>query len=165
MEAKSVKDSQSTMSTLMLPLHANHTGNVHGGEIMKLMDNAAGVVAYRHGRSTTVTARVDELTFHEPVHIGNVVTCYGQLTFVGKSSMEILVTVTVEDLYTEEPPKTALTAFFTFVALDDHGKPRQVAPLKISTPEEQRLFEQGQERYQLYKSRRKAPLPLPEQAQ
>jgi acyl-CoA hydrolase len=161
MEAKSVNDSKSIMSTLMLPLHANHIGNVHGGEIMKLMDNAAGVVAYRHARSITVTCRVDELTFHEPVHVGNVVTCYGQLTFVGKSSMEILVTVTVEDLFTEEPPKTALTAFFTFVALDEHGKPRQVAPLKISSPEEQQLFKEGQKRYELYKSRRKAPLPLP----
>lgn len=164
MEAKTVSHSQTTMSTLMLPMHANHTGNVHGGEIMKLMDNTAGVVAYRHARSTAVTARVDELTFHHPVHVGNVVTCYGQLSFVGRSSMEILVTVMVEDLYTEAPPKTALTAFFTFVALDEHGKPRPVAPLKIDTEEEQRLFKQGQKRYQSYKARTKTPVSLPEQS-
>ena len=153
MKIKSVSHSKVTMSTVMLPHHANPAGNVHGGEIMKLMDTAAGVVAHRHARSNVVTARVDELVFHHPVRIGNVVNCYGQLTFVGRSSMEIAVTVTVEDLSKEEPEKTALTAFFTFVSLDEKGKPQPVPTLEIGSEDERCLFEQGQQRYLAYKER------------
>ncbi len=109
MTGKTVSHSQVIMSNVMLPQHANQSGNVHGGEIMKMMDSAAGVVARRHSRSNVVTARVDELEFHLPVHIGNVVTCYGKLTFVGKSSMEISVTVTVEDVRKDEPAQKALS--------------------------------------------------------
>ncbi|CAA7600242.1 Hotdog acyl-CoA thioesterase (ACOT)-type domain protein [Acididesulfobacillus acetoxydans] len=151
MQGKPVKYSQVTMSNVMLPQHANPSGNVHGGEIMKLIDSAAGVVAQRHARSNVVTARVDELIFLRPIRIGNVVTCYGKLTFVGRSSMEVSVTVTVEDVSKDEPAKTALTAFLTFVALDANGKPREVPPLEIAGEEEGRLFEEGRQRYLAYK--------------
>lgn len=151
MTGKTVSYSQAVMSNLMLPQHANPSGNVHGGEIMKLMDSAAGVVAFRHARSNVVTARVDKLEFHYPIHIGDVVTCYGKLTFVGRSSMEVSVTVTVEDVTKEEPAKTALTSFFTFVALDENGKPQQVPPLELSNEEERCLFEEGRKRYLAYK--------------
>ncbi|VBB07799.1 Hypothetical protein LUCI_3064 [Lucifera butyrica] len=147
MHTKTVQHSKVTMSTVMLPQHANPAGNVHGGEIMKLMDDAAGVVARRHARTNVVTACVDELQFHHPILIGNVVTCHGQLTFVGKSSMEISITVTVEDLSQEEPAKTALTAFFTFVSLDEAGRPHPVPVLEITTDEERCLFERGRQRY------------------
>ena len=120
MASKKVSHSQVVMSSLMLPQHANTSGNVHGGEIMKLMDSAAAVVARRHARSNVVTARVDELRFLHPCHIGDVVTCYGKLTFVGRTSMEVLVTVTVEDVK-RRTAKMALTAYFTFVALDEQG--------------------------------------------
>lgn len=151
MVGKSVNHSQVIMSNVMLPQHANPSGNVHGGEIMKMMDSAAGVVARRHARINVVTARVDKLEFHLPIHIGNVVTCYGKLTFVGKSSMEVLVTVTVEDMSKDEPAKTALTAFFTLVALDNRGKAQQVPPLELANEEERRLFEEGRHRYLDYK--------------
>jgi Acyl-CoA hydrolase len=147
MAGKSVNYSQVTMSNLMLPQHANPSGNVHGGEIMKLMDSAAGVVARRHARTNVVTARVDKLEFHHPIHVGDVVTCYGKLTFVGRSSMEVYVTVTVEDVSKDDPAKTALTSYFTFVALDDNGKTQQVPSLELTNQEEQRLFEEGQQRY------------------
>lgn len=148
MNSKSVSHSAVTMSAVMMPEHANPAGNVHGGEIMKLMDTAAGVVARRHMRGNVVTARVDQLEFHHPVRIGTLVSCHGQLTFVGRSSMEVFVRVSVEDLSSEEPEQTALTAFFTLVALDPNGRPQPVPALTIETNEQQLLFDQGQRRYQ-----------------
>lgn len=149
--SKSVNHSKVIMSNVMLPQHANPFGNVHGGEIMKLIDSAAGVVARRHARTNVVTARVDKLEFHLPIHVGNVVTCYGKLTFVGNSSMEVSVTLTVEDMSKEEPAKTALTSYFTLVSLDDGGKPQQVPLLELENEEERRLFEEGRQRYLAYK--------------
>ncbi|MDA8442967.1 MAG: acyl-CoA thioesterase [Peptococcaceae bacterium] len=151
MTVKTVSHSQVIMSNFMLPHQANPSGNVHGGEIMKLIDSAAGVVALRHARTNVVTARVDELKFINPVRIGNVVTCYGKLTFVGRSSMEVSVTVTVEDVSVDEPAKIALTAYLTFVSLDAHGKPQQVPGLELTNEEEHRLFEAGKLRYLAYK--------------
>ncbi|MDQ7097137.1 acyl-CoA thioesterase [Desulfosporosinus sp. PR] len=151
MAGKSVDHSQVIMSNVMLPQHANPAGNVHGGEIMKLMDSAAGVVARRHARTNVVTARVDRLEFHHPIHVGDVVTCYGKLTFVGRSSMEISVTVTVEDVTKDEPAKTALTSYFTFVAIDEKGKSQPVPSLELANEEERRLFQEGRQRYLAYK--------------
>jgi acyl-CoA hydrolase len=151
MAGKSVNHSQVIMSNVMLPQHANAAGNVHGGEIMKLIDSAAGVVAQRHARTNVVTARVDELEFLNPIRIGNVVTCYGKLTFVGRSSMEVSVNVTVEDVSRDEPAKTALRAYLTFVSLDEKGKPQQVPSLELATEEERHLFQEGQQRYVAYK--------------
>jgi len=147
-------DSQVIMSNEMLPQHANATGYVHGGEIMKLIDSAGGVVAHRHARRNVVTARVDELEFIHPIRVGNVVTCYGKLTFVGNSSMEVLVIVTVEDVFNDEPAKIALTAYLTFVSLDENRKPKQVPSLELVNEEERRLNEEGQQRYLAYKRRK-----------
>ncbi|MEL7606727.1 MAG: acyl-CoA thioesterase [Sedimentibacter saalensis] len=138
----------------MQPEHANIAGNVHGGEIMKMMDNASGIAAMRHCRSSVVTARVDSLEFHLPIHIGNYVKCICQVTFVGISSIEVLATVMVEDLRFDEPPKVALTGYFTFVALDKNGKPVAVPPLKLVNEEEEKLFEEGKQRYLARKSTR-----------
>lgn len=118
------------------------------------MDNAAGIVAFRHARTSVVTARVDELEFHLPIHIGNLVTCNGQLTYVGNRSMEILVTVLVEDLTKDESTKVALTTFFTMVALDENGTSKAVLPLEITTNEERNFFEAGQKRYLVHKQKR-----------
>ena len=139
----------------MQPEHANIAGNVHGGEIMKLMDNAGGIVAARHSRSLVVTARADSLEFHLPIHIGNYVKCICQLTFVGNSSMEVAIKVLVEDLKVESPPRVALTGYFTYVAIDNEGKPIQVPQLEISNEEEANLFEEGKQRYLKYKEARK----------
>jgi acyl-CoA hydrolase len=139
----------------MQPEHANNYGNVHGGEIMKLMDNAGGIVARRHCRNNVVTARVDSLEFHQPIHLGNYVKCVCQLTFVGSSSMEVAITVMVEDLKVEAPPKVALTGYFTYVAIDDNGKPVKVPEIEITCDEETSLFEEGRKRYLKYKESRK----------
>ncbi len=146
-KGKTVKQSEVSLRNLMEPIHANIAGNVHGGEIMKLMDNAAGVAAARHARTNVVTVSVDKLKFHFPVHISNLVTCNAKLSFVGNSSMEVFVKVIVEDIIKEEPAKVAATAFFTMVALGQNGKPIAVSPLEITNDEEQRLFNEGRERY------------------
>ena len=146
-KSKTVEQSRVCIGSLMQPDQSNIAGNVHGGEIMKLMDNTAGIVARKHARSNVVTARVDKLEFHLPIHIGNLVTFQGQLIFVGSKSMEVLITVLVEDLAKEELPKVALTAYFTMVALDKDGKPTPVPSLEITNDEEQKLYEEGKQRY------------------
>ena len=153
--AKTVEQSKVVMGSLMQPEHTNIAGNAHGGEIMKLMDNAGGIVAKRHCRNNVVTARVDSLEFHLPIHLGNYVKCVCQLTFVGNSSMEVAITVMVEDLKVDAPPKVALTGYFTYVALDDSGKPAKVPELVLSSEEEIKMFEEGRKRYLKYKEARK----------
>lgn len=149
------KRSTLTMSQVMLPNQANVAGNVHGGEIMKFMDSTAGAVGIRYARSNVVTARVDEMEFHSPIFVGALVTCTATIAYVGNTSMEVVVTVDVEDLETEEQPKRALSAYFTMVALDRMGKPKKVPSLVIETEDERRLFEEGQKRHEMYKRKPK----------
>lgn len=151
MEEKTVAYSKTVMSQVMMPNHANSEGNVHGGEIIKLMDNSAYVVARKHSRKNVVTGRVDELQFHLPVYVGNLIICRSRLVFVGNSSMEISVRVEVEDLEKDETPKKALTARFTMVAIDENGNPVQVPRLKLQSETEKKAFAEGKKRYQKYK--------------
>lgn len=130
----------------MLPSQANYAGNVHGGEIMKLMDRAAGAAARRYSRSNVVTARVDEMQFLFPIFVDAFVTCTATVAYVGTTSMEIIVTVDVEDLESEDPPKRTQSAFFTMVALDKMGKPKKLPALILETEEEINLFEEGRQR-------------------
>ncbi|NTV91045.1 MAG: acyl-CoA thioesterase [Clostridiales bacterium] len=135
-----------TISQVMMPNQANFAGNVHGGEIMKLMDSTAGAVAHRYARSNVVTARVDELEFLLPIFVGALVTCTARVAYAGRTSMEIITTIEVEDLESDDPPQKALTAFFTLVALDKVGKPKLVPELVIETEEERLLYEEGKKR-------------------
>ena len=128
------------MSQVMLPSQANVAGNVHGGEIMKLMDTAAGAVARKYARSNVVTARVDELQFHHPIFVGALVTLAATVAYVGRTSMEVIVTVDVEDLESDSEPTQALSSYFTMVALDKNGRPRQVPALVPETEEEKLLY-------------------------
>ncbi|MDD2502446.1 MAG: acyl-CoA thioesterase [Clostridia bacterium] len=155
MDEKTVAQSQAIMSQVMLPSQANPAGNVHGGEIMKIMDTTASVTATRHARTNIVTARVDELLFHTPIYVGALVTCTAKLIFVGRSSMEISVTVEAEYLEEEKPPEIALTAYFTMVSLDKNGIPCEVPRLKLITQEEEDCFQTGKLRYKLHKSSNK----------
>lgn len=135
-----------TMSQTMLPSQANYAGNVHGGEIMKLMDRAAGAAARRYARSNVVTARVDEMQFLYPIFVDAFVTVTATIAYVGTSSMEVIVTVDVEDLESEDPPKRTQSAFFTMVALDKVGNPKKLPPLVLETEEDKVLFEEGHQR-------------------
>ena len=145
MEAKSVKESLVSIAHVMLPQDANIMGNVHGGAIMKNIDNAAGVVAVRHVRCNAVTASIDRLDFHSPVFIGDLLTLKASLNYAGKTSMEIGVRVETEDLITGEIRHTA-SAYLTFVAMDRTGKPKQIPPLISETDEEKRRRSEAAER-------------------
>lgn len=142
-----------TMSQVMLPSQANVAGNVHGGEIMKFMDTTAGAVAIRYSHGNVVTARVDELQFHSPIFVGALVSCTGRIAYVGNTSMEVIVTVEVEDLESGAPPQKALSAYFTMVSLDRMGKPKKVPELIVETDEEKKLFEEGKKRHQQRKKK------------
>ena len=131
---------------IMEPAHSNSMGNVHGGELMKIMDNVAGITAYKHAKGAVVTARVDEIIFHEPIHIGDIIACIGQLSYVGKSSMQIMVEVLVNDIKDDSKPKKALSAFFTYVHLVD-GKPTKVPELVVKTKEEEELYNLGEKKH------------------
>ena len=143
------------LSEVMMPSHTNPSGNVHGGNIMKIMDSTAYAAARRYSRSNVVTARVDELEFLLPIMIGDLVTCTAEVIFVGKSSMEVAVTVDVEVLEQETGPQRALSAYFTMVALDRNGRPMNVPRLELETEEAKAAFEAGRQRYESYRERKK----------
>jgi len=147
-EGKTVQHSAVTMSELILPHQANQLGNAHGGEIMKLMDSAAGVVALRHAHTAVVTARVDGINFYYPIKVGDLVTVNAFLTFVGHSSMEVQVEVLTEDIIKEKTTH-ALTAYFIMVALNEQGKPTEVPHLIVSSEKEKELWEKGRRRYEM----------------
>lgn len=147
MEGKRVKDSQVTLHKAMMPEHANYMGNVHGGEIMKMVDEAAGLCAIRHARRQVVTVAIDSMTFHSPVHIGDVVSFNASLNWVGHTSMEVGVRVLAENPLTGEYTHTN-TAFLVFVALDENGRPTQVPPLILETDEDHRRWAEAERRQQ-----------------
>jgi len=137
MESKTVAETQVIISQVMTPQDVNVAGNVHGGVIMRLVDNTAALVSTRHARSNTVTASVDRLDFLQPVYVGDVVTMKASLNMVGKTSMEVGVRVETEDPLTGVQRHVA-SAYLTFVALDEHGKPKPIPPLILTTDEEKR---------------------------
>ena len=145
MEGKRIGESTIIMAQLMNPQDANPAGNVHGGVIMKLIDNAAGCAAVRHARSNVVTASIDRLDFHNPVFVGDLVTLSASLNFVGKTSMELGVRVEAENLITGKRRHTA-SAYLTFVALDGNGHPLLLSPLVIETDEEKRRNQEAKDR-------------------
>ncbi len=145
MKGKKVKESSIIMAHMMLPEDANPSGNVHGGVIMKHIDNAAGVAAIRHCRCNVVTASIDRMSFHSPVYIGNLLSLKASVNHVGRSSMEIGVRAEAENLVTGEI-RHVVTSYLTFVALDKNGRPTPVPPLILETKDEKRRNCQAEER-------------------
>ena len=145
MEGKTPGETKVIMSIVMLPEDANPAGNVHGGVIMKHIDSAAGVVAVRHSRGNAVTASIDKLEFHHPVYVGNLLIMKASLNMVGRSSMEVGVRVETENVLTGTVRHTA-SAYLTFVALGQDGKTREVPPLILETPDEERRNREAQAR-------------------
>jgi uncharacterized protein (TIGR00369 family) len=156
LEAKPVASSKTVMSRTMLPSDANPYGNVHGGEIMKLIDSAAGAAATRHARARVVTARIDELSFVAPVYVGNLVTARASVNHVGKTSMEVGVRVDAEDMLTGKVVHVA-SAYLVFVATDEHGKPVPLPPIKAETDEERRRMAAAETRRALRLHRPRTP--------
>ena len=145
MGGKKVKDSSITTSTIMMPEDANPVGNVHGGIIMKHVDETAGIVAFRHSRHNSVTASIDSLIFHYPVFVGELLTLKASINMTAKSSMEIGVRIESENLLTGEVKHTA-SAYLTFVALDKAGRPTQIPSLVFETEAEKHRNSQAQTR-------------------
>lgn len=152
---KRPSDSKIVTSEVVWPHKANIAGNMHGGEIMKIMDSTAYAASRRHANSNTVTARVDELQFHSPVYIGDLVTCTAEVVYVGRSSMQVKVIVEVESLECKDVcyRKKALSAYFTMVALDENNKPVQVPSLIVETEEEKANYEEGKAKYEAQKKK------------
>jgi uncharacterized protein (TIGR00369 family) len=137
LEPKRVAESKTTFAKTMLPSDANPFGNVHGGEVMKLIDACAGVAAARHARARVVTARIDELSFLAPVYVGDLVTARASVNDVGRTSMEVGVRVDAEDTLTGRVVHVA-SAYLVYVAIDEHGRPAPVARLVAETEDERR---------------------------
>lgn len=148
MEGKKVSESRVIIAQAMNPENANPAGNVHGGDIMKLIDTAGGVAAARHARSHVVTASIDRLDFHHPVYIGDVLTLKASVNYVGRTSMEVGVRVEAENVLTGETRHTG-SAYLTFVALDDKKRPKQLPPLMVETDEERHRNQEAEERRQM----------------
>ncbi len=145
MEGKRVRDTSVTMAQMMIPQDANPAGNVHGGVVVKIIDEAAGVVAARHARSDVVTASIDRMDFHNPVFVGDVLFFKASLNLVGRTSMEIGVRVEAENLMTGGV-RHAASAYLTYVALGKNGRPTEVPPLILETEEEIRRNREAKER-------------------
>jgi acyl-CoA hydrolase len=122
-----------------------NSSNVHGGVIMKMVDEAGALVAMRHARAPVVTVAVDSMSFMKPIYVGSLVMCEAELTYVGTSSMEVRVEVHTESPLTGEKTITN-TAYLVYVALSDEGKPAPVPDLVYDTPEQIRRANQARER-------------------
>jgi uncharacterized protein (TIGR00369 family) len=142
---KPISASRITLSQLMHLEHANLLGNVHGGWIMKLVDEAGALACMRHAQRRVVTVAIDSMTFRQPIKIGDLVILNAEVSYAGRTSLEAEVHVLAENPITRERTHTN-TAYLVYVALDDDGNPTPVPPLKAETEEEKRKLEQAKER-------------------
>ncbi|HZM25379.1 MAG TPA: acyl-CoA thioesterase [Anaerolineales bacterium] len=142
---KPVSASRVTLSQLMHPEHANLLGNVHGGWIMKLVDEAAALACMRHAQKKVVTVAIDSMTFRRPIRLGDLIILNAEVSYAGRTSMEAEVHVVAENPITGKRTHTN-TAYLVYVALDDRGRPTQVPPLQAETEEEKQRMEQAAER-------------------
>lgn len=145
MEPRPPAASASVLAHWMGPLDANSAGSVHGGTVLKLCDEAAGLAAIRHSRCRVVTAGVDRTTFLVPIHVGELVTFRAQVNAAWRTSMEVGVRVEAENPRTGELRHTN-TAYLTMVALDADGRPTEVPRIAASSPEELRREQEAQAR-------------------
>ena len=142
---KSPSESHAEVIVRMFPSDANPAGNVFGGGILKHIDMVAGIVAQRHSQSNAVTVSMDSVNFLKPVFVGNVLSLNARINYVHNSSMEIEIKAEAEDIVTGIRTVTA-TAFVTFIALDQNGKPLPVPKLSLKTDEDRVKFEEGKSR-------------------
>lgn len=145
MNGKSPKESMISMAEIVLPSHANALGTIFGGRIMSWIDIAAAIAAGRHARRVVVTASIDALHFVSPVKVGHVVHIKACVNYAGRTSMEVGVRVDSENPITGDMHHTS-TAYLTFVALDDHGRPSKIPPIVPESPEEKRRYAEAQKR-------------------
>ena len=135
MSAKTIPESATILSQVMMPLHANHYGSVHGGTILKLVDEAAYVAATKHARKNVVVASMDYMEFRHPVNVGDLLTLKASVYHVGRSSMDVEVEIETERIKQGKVLKVG-SAYLTMVALNEKGKPMEVPRLILKTKEE-----------------------------
>ena len=154
LDSKTVQFSQVTLSQLMLPGQANLRGDVHGGWIMKLVDEAGALSAMRHAQCRVVTIAIDQMAFHKPIRIGDLVILNAEVTYVGHTSMETRVQVLAENPISGERTYTN-TAYLVYVALDEDGRPIPVPGLIAESETEKRRMSEGKKRQEYRLSQRK----------
>lgn len=128
------------MSEIVSPEKANFAGKLHGGNLLQLLDKVAYVCAARYSKHYVVTLSVDKVIFKQPIHVGELITCHACVNYVGRTSMEIGVKVTAEDLETGEIRHTN-SCYFTMVAMDKNHKPVVIEPLEIRNRVDKERFE------------------------
>ncbi len=157
LDGKPTSAARSTLSRIMTVLDTNLLGTVHGGVVMKLVDDVAGVVAQRHSGGPAVTASMDEMDFVEPVRVGDLVHAEAQVNWSGTTSMEVGVRVLAEPWdRAGVPPTRVATAYLVFVAVDENGQPRAVPPVQPETAEDRRRFAEAEIRRAHRLARRQA---------
>ena len=137
--------SRVTLTQLMLPHHANGLGHVHGGAIMKMVDETAAIAAMRHAQRPCVTVAIDSMTFRERVEVGELLSCTAMVNYVGRTSMEVGVRVEAEEMISGRRRHTN-SCYLTFVAVDRNGRPVEVPQLVPETEDEIRRHEAAQAR-------------------
>ncbi len=142
---KPMRASRISISQLMHLEHANLLGNVHGGWIMKLVDEAGALACMRHAQCKVVTVAIDSMVFRNPIKIGDLVILNAEVTYTGHTSLEAEVQVQAENPITGKRTHTN-TAYLVYVALDDDGKPTPVPPVKAETEEEQQKMDAARDR-------------------
>ena len=135
MSAKTIPESATILSQVMMPLHANHYGSVHGGTILKLVDEAAYVAATKHARKNVVVASMDHIDFRHPVRIGDLLTLSASIYHVGRTSMDVEVEITAENIKRGKKLNVG-SAYLTMVALNEKARPVKVPGLTLNTKEE-----------------------------
>ncbi|MCM2320430.1 Acyl-CoA hydrolase [Pseudomonas linyingensis] len=141
-------NAQLNMTVLMTPDKANFSGNVHGGTLLKYLDEVAYACASRYAGRYVVTLSVDQVIFRQPIHVGELVTFLASVNYTGSTSMEIGIKVITEDIRNQSVRHTN-SCYFTMVAVDGHGKSVPVPPLDPKTADEKRRFAQAQQRRQI----------------
>ncbi len=145
-ESRPMAFSRGEITTFVMPHMQNVLGDLFGGHLMALVDQAAAVAAIRHAGGPAVTKSIDRLDFHHPIPVGALVTCYAAVEYVGNSSMDITVEVYSEQVSTGERRHTH-TAHVVFVAIDRDRRPKRVPRLVAETPEERARYEAAARRY------------------
>ncbi len=148
LETKTILESVTTLSQIILPSQTNPAGTAHGGELLKMMDNTAGACATKHSRAIVVTAGIDNINFHAPVFMGNLAICKAYITYASERAMEIAVSIEAEDLL-NGTKQCCMTAYFIFVALDQNTMtPKTIPALELLDEGERQEFEAGKARMQ-----------------
>lgn len=133
------------MTELVLPQHTNALGTIFGGQVMSWIDIAGAIAAQRYAKSPVVTVSIDHMHFIVPIKIGYTVLISAEVTYAGKTSMEVEVRVDAENTYTGEI-RRATNAFLTYVAVDEFGRPRSIPQMVLKTAEEKRRRKEAENR-------------------